>query len=194
MGRHSSPEQAPYVRSVAGWVIPWVLVAAVAVAGVVVGVSALGQQPIDARPPPHGDRNAQPEPTPDKPSPSEEPSPSPSKNERREKERKDSKDKERKDEEPALITEGVTVQVLNATDDPGADEATTRRLARLGFEIVAVVTAARDYERTTVFWSSSDDRAAARALARRFEWRAGPKPANLSPGVDVHVVIGKDED
>ena len=188
MGRHSSPEQSPYVRSVAGWVLPWVLVAAVAVVAVVVGVSALGQQPIDARPPPESDRRAA---APES-SPTEEPSPTPTRD--RDEDRKDRKDrKEDEGEPPALITGGVTVQVLNATGDTRADEEMTARLRDLGFEIAAVVTASRRYDRTTVFWSSAGDRAAGRALAERFGWKADPKPANLSSSVDVHVVIGADE-
>ena len=156
---------------------------------VVVGVSALGQQPIDARPPTRDDAGAQPAPSPEstaseEPSPSASPSPSPSKG--RENEREE-------DRQQPLITEGVTVQVLNATGQAGADEAMVRRLQRLGFEVAAVVTAARIYDDTTVFWSSSDDRKAGQALARRFGWRSGSKPANLSSSVDVHVVVGRDE-
>jgi hypothetical protein len=190
LGRHSSPEQSPYVRSVAGWVLPWVLVAAVAVVAVVVGVSALGQQPIDARPPPESDRRAA---APES-SPTEEPSPTPTPTRDRDEDRKDRKDrKDDEDEPPELITEGVTVQVLNATGDTGADGEMTARLTDLGFEIAAVVTASRRYDRTTVFWSAAGDRAAGRALAERFGWKADRKPANLSSSVDVHVVIGADE-
>lgn len=197
MGRHSSPEQAPYLRSLAGWVLPWVLVAAVAVVAVGVGVSALGQQPIDA-PPPRDDRRqaaASPSPEPSLP-PADGPSPTPTKTDRdraRDGEPKKRREERRDRDEPALRTEGLTTQVLNATDSPTADEAMTRRLRGLGFEIVAVVTAAHAYRDTTVFWSSTESRAAARALARRFGWLSDPKPTNLSPNVDIHVVVGADE-
>ena len=187
MGRHSSPEQAPYLRSVLGWVVPWVLVAAVAVVAVIVGVGALGQQPIDAKPPPQSDQNAEPAPSAERKSPSPEASPSPSPT----KDRKE-QDKPKKKNAP-LITDGVTVQVLNATGAPGADEAMSRRLRKLGYEIAATVTAARIYDRTTVFWSSPRDKEAAQALAARYGWRSDPKPANLSPSVNIHVVIGLDE-
>jgi hypothetical protein len=192
MGRHSSPEQAPFLGSLLGWVLPWVLVAAVAIVAVAVGVSALGQQTLDAGPAP--DRGgAPPGPSPDpSPRPTEDASPSPSPRKQQTGGREE-RDRDGGRERPALITEGVSVQVLNGTASAGADDAVIRRLARLGYEVVAVVTAAHLYDDTTVFWSSSRSRRAARALARRFGWRSLPKPANLSPGVDVHVVVGADE-
>ena len=187
VGRHSSPEQAPYLRSVLGWVVPWVLVAAVAVVAVVVGVGALGQQPIDAKPPPQSDQNPAAAPSPERVSPSPQASPSPSST------KEDKKEDKQEQKNPPLITDGVTVQVLNAAGASGADEAMIRRLRKLGYEIAATVTAARLYDRTTVFWSSPGGKGAARALAARYGWRSGPKPANLSPSVDIHVVVGLDE-
>ena len=68
-----------------------------------------------------------------------------------------------------------------------------RRLADLGFEIVAVGQASRVYGDTTVFWSSTSSRPAARALGKRFGWKIDPAPGSLSTAVDVHVVVGSDE-
>ncbi len=95
--------------------------------------------------------------------------------------------------EVPLITDGVSVQVLNATSDPTADEAMADKLARLGYQVVSVEGASKAYELTTVFWSTPESQAAAEALAARFEWVAQEKPANLSDSVSFHVVIGNDE-
>ena len=94
---------------------------------------------------------------------------------------------------PKLITNGVSVQVLNGTGVNGADQAMADRLSTLGFRIAAVVQASKPYDKTTVFWSSGDSRPAAEALAQHFGWLVLPKPHNLSPDVSVHVVVGKDE-
>jgi hypothetical protein len=92
----------------------------------------------------------------------------------------------------ALITEGVSLQVLNATRFRRADDRMAKRLERLGFRVAALNPAARRYGRTTVFWSRPEGRRAAEALAARFGWRAEHKPANLSPSVTAHVVVGRD--
>jgi hypothetical protein len=202
MGRHSSREQAAFLRSLAGWVLPWVLVAAVAVTAVAVGISALSQPALEAEPPRERevpaatDDDDPPSPdgttdTTDDPSDAEEPGDADEQGGAGK--RGEGGRKKRQRERPELITEGVTVQVLNGAPSPTAGDAMTRRLRRLGFEIVAAGAAARPYDRTVVFWSSSASRPAARALARRFGWQASPKPANLSPSVAVHVVVGRDE-
>ena len=92
-----------------------------------------------------------------------------------------------------LITTGVTVQVLNATRARGADDRMATRLEKLGYRIVAINPAATRYRTTTVFWSRHAGRAAAVALASRFGWNAGRRPANLSGSVTIHVVVGRDE-
>jgi hypothetical protein len=94
---------------------------------------------------------------------------------------------------PKLITNGVSVQVLNASGTPGADRAMADRLSDLGFRIAAVVEASKLYDHTTVFWSSEDSKPAAEALAQHFGWLVQAKPANLSADVSVHVVVGKDD-
>jgi hypothetical protein len=94
---------------------------------------------------------------------------------------------------PRLVTRGVSVQVLNATRARRADERMAARLRRLGFRVAATNPAAVLYERTTVFWSKRAGERAAVALARRFGWRAAPKPRNLKASVVIHVVVGRDE-
>ena len=88
--------------------------------------------------------------------------------------------------------EGTAVQVLNASSDDGAAASLASRLEDEGFRIQVVEPAARIYQRTTVFWTPNDGRAAAEALADRFGWRAGPKPSTLTDSIPVHVVVGED--
>lgn len=200
MGRHSSPENVHYYRSLMGWFFPWVLVAVVAAVAVWIAVDALGGPDVGAAAnkggPGSGSRiAATPTTTPShrrRPSHSPTPKPSP---------------KPRPSHSPAstpsptatpapaapLITEGVTAQVLNGTSSPSADDDMARRLGDLGYQIVAVRPASRTYEATTVFWSYPSSQSAAEALARHFGWVAQPKPANLSPTVAIHVVVGVDE-
>jgi hypothetical protein len=92
-----------------------------------------------------------------------------------------------------LVTEGVTLQVLNASGKRRADNRVVDDLRRLGFQIVAVNPAAKIYAKTTVFWSKPTGRGASRALASHFSWRSAPRPKNLSKSVTTHVVVGKDE-
>jgi LytR cell envelope-related transcriptional attenuator len=95
--------------------------------------------------------------------------------------------------QPELVTEGVTVQVLNASANRRADNRLADRLESLGFEIVAVNPAAKIYRNTTVFWSKPSGRDASRALAEHFDWKSAPRPRNLSKSVTTHVVVGRDE-
>jgi LytR cell envelope-related transcriptional attenuator len=91
-----------------------------------------------------------------------------------------------------LITDGVTVQVLNGTSDATAGRQAAERFRRLGFNVVAVASSVTDYSHTTVFWANAGAEHAAKALAAHFGWVAAPKPANLSPEVALHVVVGAD--
>jgi hypothetical protein len=204
MGRHSSDRQFRFYRSVAGWFLPWALVAAVAVTAMWIAVDAIGQEDLDARPPAgaSGGRDASPSASPS-PSPSSSPSPSPSARstprpgggggDNAEPPEGEGENGGQPREKPRpLITEGVSVQVLNGTSSPTAADAMAARLQDLGFRI-EVVAGATPYDQTTVFWSSEGAGPAARRLASRFGWIAGPKPANLSADVDLHVVVGADE-
>ena len=92
-----------------------------------------------------------------------------------------------------LITEGITVQVLNGTADPAAARTMADGLSGLGFTVVAVEESSQPYPQTTVFWSTDASQEAAVALAERNGWVAQPKPANLADTVSLHVVVGADE-
>lgn len=193
MGRHSSHQQGPYVRSILTWAVPWVVVAIVVGAAVWVAVDAVGGDGVslDTAPPsPSPSPSASPSPTESpvavaaSPTPAPKPSPKPSpsrspKKKRREKERDD----------PGLITQGITVQVLNGTGGvQGAAEVIADRLAQLGYQIEAV-TDGLTVSQSVVYWSTEDSRDAALALADHFGWIAGPAPSNLSGEVDLHVIV-----
>jgi outer membrane biosynthesis protein TonB len=201
VGRHSSPEQSPFLRSLAGWFLPWLLVAVVAIAAVWIAVGALAGGPLRTNPPAAASGPAPASPSPSgseagttpEPSPTHKPKPKPTPKPTHKPKPKPTHKPKPSPSPAALITQGVTVQVLNATSSPGAEDVMAARLADLGFRIVATGSASRTYADTTVFWSSASARKAARALAHRFDWKAAPKPANLSPSVAVHVVVGLDE-
>jgi cytoskeletal protein RodZ len=188
MGQHSSPSEWHFYRSVIVWFLPWVVIAGVIGVAVWIGVDALsgggethpvvvGAKSPSAKPTPTPKKSSSPKPV-ESPSASPKASPSPSAT---------------PDKSQPLITDGITVQVLNASGVAGADQAMSDRLTRLGFDVIAVQQAATAYPRTTVFWSFSESKPAAKALAARFGWIAQPKPENLSASVDMHVVVGADE-
>ena len=192
MGRHSSSQQSAYYRSVVAWFLPWLLVAAVAVTTMWIAIDALGGgepslqaggAPARRSQPP---ASSDPTPSPSPPDPSNGP----------EEGDPGGKDKDKESQSaspsPALQAHGMSVQVLNGTSSTAADDAMAERLSSLGFEIAAIA-GATTYADTTVFWSHEDARPVAEALAARYGWSAAPKPANLSPSVDLHVVVGADE-
>lgn len=190
-GRHSSPDQLHFYKSVVAWFLPWVLIAVVVGTAVWIAVEAVsgateGSAPAAASTPTAepADPTDEPKPTPqaetaapDKtPKPSEAPPATPTP----------------EPDEP-LITEGITVQVLNATDSADADDRMADKLSKLGFTVVAVESASSRYDATTVFWSTEEAKEAAQRLADRFGWVAEAKPENLSTTVSLHVVVGADE-
>ncbi|MEA2505511.1 MAG: LytR cell envelope-related transcriptional attenuator [Actinomycetota bacterium] len=181
MGRRSSPNQWPFYRSVVSWFIPWAVVAAIVGIGVWVAVDALSGGPQNSRPgstlaagrsSPSASGSAAKASPGQSPSAMSSPKPAHSK--------------------PPLITHGITVQVLDATSDPAAGQRMAQRLAARGFKIVAVGPSITLYPHTVVFWAYPSAKPAAKALAAHFGWKAAPKPANLSPQVAVHVVVGAD--
>lgn len=184
MGRHSSPSQFHYYRSIIGWFLPWALVATIVGVGVWVGVDVLGGDEIQEPPAPAAASSPSPEAS------SEEPTPEPEVSEEPEPEPEPEKPAK---PEPKLITEDITLQVLNATtSNPDADDQMADKLASLGFEVIAVGGANRVYQETTVFWSFAEAKKAAERLAARFGWGVAPKPSNLSTTVDLHVIVGED--
>ena len=186
MGRHSAGQQGPFYRSLLGWFLPWLLIAAFVGVAVWFLVDSLGG---DDAPSPVADETASPTPTPTpeasetlvlaSPTPTDEESPAP--------------EPTREPAKRPLITQGINVQILNSTSDTGADDAIADRLTDLGFRIENLERASRLYERTTVFWSYPEAREAAERLAARFDWVAEAKPENLSETVALHVVVGSDE-
>lgn len=189
MGRHSSSSQFHYYRSVFGWFLPWLLVAAVVGVGVWVAVDVLGGTEIEEPPSSAAVATASPSATPEDEA-SETPTPTETESADPEKKKKKKKDDSGP---PELITEGITVQVLNATTgNPDADDQMADKLAEVGYEVIALGGANRVYQRTTVLWSFAEAREAAERLAQRFGWDSGPKPSNLSTQVDLHVVVGED--
>lgn len=196
MGRHSSNEQYRYYQSVVGWFVPWALVGVVALTAVWIAIGALGPGDLNTATPGGGAAQGAEEPgggtsvgATESPSPVASPTP--------QSEEPQEPDQPEPDEpadkpKPELISEGISVQVLNGTSSSAAGRAMISRLTRLGFDVV-VTFPASPYDDTTVLWSNRGAKPAARALAARFSWRSSPKPANLSPSVDLHVVVGADE-
>jgi hypothetical protein len=90
--------------------------------------------------------------------------------------------------------EGVTVQVLNGTNEDGLAAATAQNLEQLGVKISGVGNAARTYPITTLFFRPSDSQPIAEALAAAEFPGAKLEPAtnNLEPDVQVTVVLGTD--
>jgi LytR cell envelope-related transcriptional attenuator len=179
MGRHSSPDQGPFYGSVARWFAPWA--GALVVVGVVVWFAAGtfggddGKPVVQASPSPTPEETPEASPSPS-PTPKASPSPKPSKT-------------------GTLITDGVTLQVLNASGDSDADDRIAAKLERLGFEIVTVEDSLSSFTETHVYWAHPGAQAAARALADKLGWIAEAQPAelSLSAEVDLHILVGADE-
>lgn len=95
---------------------------------------------------------------------------------------------------PAVSLEGVTVQVLNGTNEDGLAAGTAQDLEQLGVKILGVGNAARTYPITTLFFRPSDSQPIAEALAQAKFPGAKLEPAtnNLEPDVQVTVVVGDD--
>ena len=181
MGRHSAPGNLPFFRSILAGMVPWLVVGAVVAGAVWVAVNAVGGD--ESQPEPEV-LSASPSPTiegiPESvitPTPSEDPEDDPTP----------------EGDEPVDF-EGVTAQVLNATGGvEGAGQAMADRLARMGFDIIAIDTALGEIDVTTIYWTAPSGRPVAEALASKNGWIAAKKPDNLSSSVEIHVLVGKDE-
>lgn len=169
-----------------GWFLPWALLGIVVGIVAWAGIEMVGGEEMD---PPVATADRSPTPS-EKPEAPRTESPSPVET------AEETPDPEPEGEakvKPKLITKDVTVQVLNATSNSSdADDMMADKLAKLGYEIVAVGGANRVYQETTVMWSFEESRPIARRLAERFGWTAASKPENLSTTVDIHVVVGDD--
>jgi len=88
---------------------------------------------------------------------------------------------------------GVTVQVLNGVWVTGLAHRVADQVRTAGYDVVAAKTALGSYSVSRVYYTDGH-RADAEAFKDRFPAFAvvEPAPANLSPRVALHVVIGKD--
>ena len=193
MGRHSSNDRWPYLRSVTGYALPWVVIAALVGVAVWIAVGAVGGDPVSV-----GDASSETSPSAESsPAPSPSPTPAPTGTPADEVARKDEKDEGRGKRittpDDDLITKGIVVQVLNGTGGiEGAAEMMANRLTRLGYEIYAINTALT-IDSTTVYWTTDPGKEAAISLAAHFGWDVGVAPPSLSQEVDIAVVVGPDE-
>jgi hypothetical protein len=185
VGRHSSPRQWRYYLSILRYALPWVLVAIIGISAVWAGVGVLGDDELDPSKGPVARRSED-----SKPRPETTPKATPVEPE---KTPADESTEEPEEEAAPLITEGMTVQVLNGTNVSGVDQTMADRLEGLGYQVINVVPAAITYEETTVLWSYAESEEAAARLAERFGWQVKPKPDNLSTQVALHIVVGVDE-
>jgi LytR cell envelope-related transcriptional attenuator len=87
---------------------------------------------------------------------------------------------------------GVTVQVLNGVFVTGLARRVAARVSAAGYEVVAANNAVGSYPVSRIYYTGGH-RADAEAFRRRFPafQQIQPAPANLSPEVALHVVVGK---
>jgi hypothetical protein len=87
---------------------------------------------------------------------------------------------------------GVTVQVLNGVFVTGLARRVAARVRAAGYEVVAANNAVGSYPVSRIYYTGGH-RADAEAFRRRFPAfrQIEPAPANLSPEVALHVVVGK---
>jgi hypothetical protein len=187
MGRHSSEAQAPFYRSFAKWLVPWLVVAMIVGVGVWMGVGALGSGPLETQSPASDN-----EPT-DEPSMAETTSPTPNPSPTPDPTPTEEPEEDQPDRAAAPSGKGLTVQVLNGTGVEEANDRVADELEKLGYEIVNLEGASKAYPATTVYWSYPEARKPAQRLAAHFGWEAGPKPENLSTTVALHIIVGADE-
>ncbi|MEA2451912.1 MAG: hypothetical protein QOG04_622 [Actinomycetota bacterium] len=186
MGKHSSPEQGPFYRSFIAWLFPWILIGCFVLAAVWVAIDVVGKD--DTKVPVAKSSNT-PRQEPSEPVESETPAPVVSETPAPD----ESESPDTSGSEKPLITEDITVQVLNGTASTEADDHMADRLSSLGYDVVAVQGSSKQYAETTVYWSFPGAQEAAERLAAKFGWVAAAKPSNLSSTVDMHVVVGADE-
>jgi hypothetical protein len=88
---------------------------------------------------------------------------------------------------------GVTVQVLNGVWVSGLAHRVADQVRGAGYDVVAAKTALGSYSVSRIYYTGGH-RADAEAFKDRFPAFSvvEPAPANLSRGVALHVVIGKD--
>lgn len=205
MGKHSSPERLPFLRSVAGWALPWILIAAVIVVAAIVGVKMVKEDPIradgkvvaeadpeadDPAPEPAEEETPEEEPEAEEPEGSKEPEEKPAKDDKAERQ-DEAEPKPETEVKGKLITRDIQVQVLNGTAESGVDDVMADKLARLGYTVVAVSPAAKGYPETVVYYTGGSERIG-ELLSDRYGWKLEKAPSNLSNEVALHIVVGED--
>src|SRR5687767_7946717 len=120
-GRHSSDNQVAFYKSAFLWFLPWLVVGVVAIGSILIAIDALGNDPAPESASNRGDGGAAAAPVPTETSEGEEVDlPDPPDEEPMEPE-EDEKKKKKKDEDESddveLITDGISVQVLNGTSE-----------------------------------------------------------------------------
>lgn len=98
-------------------------------------------------------------------------------------------------EPPAIDPSGVTIQVLDGSDDGADQDTVVACLEAAGYSSLITSNQARTtYSTTTVFYTAGEDsQAAAEQVAQALGLTAvEEQPGNLSDSVPVHVVTGQD--
>lgn len=94
---------------------------------------------------------------------------------------------------PSAVGAGVSVQVLNGTDDAALFDSAVQALTELGYDVTPAGRARQDYTQTTVFATAGQEAAAAALQAADPRFTViGDNPGNLTATIDVHVVVGSD--
>jgi hypothetical protein len=178
LGRHSSKSGLVYYLSLAAWTLPWIVVASLVGIAIWTSVGVLGGDGVAVSTPPTPTPSPTTRPTPNEPTPADEVDPTPTPT-----------PKQKDPNRTKLITEGVTVQVINGTGGiEGAAEAMADRLARLGFQVEAFTTGLT-VNQSFVYYTSPDSMEAAKALATRLGFAFAPASSNLTSSIDLHVVV-----
>jgi hypothetical protein len=84
------------------------------------------------------------------------------------------------------------LQVLNGSSTPGLGRSAARKLDDAGYEVVAVRTAARHYDRTTVFFQPESRTMADEVAGILGTTNVQPAPDTVTREVLVSVVVGDD--
>jgi LytR cell envelope-related transcriptional attenuator len=197
-GRHSANDQTSFYRSAILWFLPWVVVGVVAIGALWIAIDTLSNDDSSSAHGPSDKGKA----AAVAPSPEEEPSAEPSEIEEEPTDEPtevdvdtgtpdEEKEKKGKSGDVELITDGISVQILNGTSDSEVDDGWADKLEGLGFEIAAV-NPYLDLGDTAVYWSNDESQDAAKALGDKFGWPTEPKPNELSSEVDLHIYLGDD--
>ena len=175
MGRHSARDDRAFYRSLSTRLLPWVLFAAVAAASAWVAIDA-GDAPTPAESASHAT------------SPRE----TPTSDERADGVDERKRGRKREDRSRDLRGRGASVQVLDGTGGAGGTGRVEKKLERLGFDVVTL-NRYDESRRSLVFWSARKTKRLAKALADLLGWEAKKKPPDLSPEVDLHVLVSAEE-